>query len=286
VSLEVLSADGLVTIQDRGRVGYAHLGVPRAGALDGPAADLANRLVGNPDGTAVLEVTLAGVELRTDAALTFAVTGAECQVSSPGRWHSFGEPVTVPAGTVVTLGPARGGVRSYFAGAGGVNAEPVLGSRSTDTLAFVGPPLVEVGSRLPVGDSAGAPHPLDAPRTPPPSSVLRVLPGPRLDWFVPGSLDLLAREEYVVGPDSNRVGLRLRGALLRRRTADELPSEGLVSGAVQVPPDGQPVVLLHDHPVTGGYPVIAVVDSRDLPVCAQLRPGESVRFRLRDAPAR
>jgi biotin-dependent carboxylase-like uncharacterized protein len=190
--------------------------------------------------------------------------------------------VTVPAGTVVSLEPARTGVRTYLAVAGGIDVPPVLGSRSTDTLAFVGPPVVVPGTVLPVGESLGGPRPVDVPRLPAGRRMLRLHRGPRADWFVADALSLLAREEYVVTHDANRIGLRLRGPALHRTDATELASEGLVPGAVQVPPDGQPVILLHDHPVTGGYPVIAVVDSRDLPVCAQLRPGDALRFTAPD----
>lgn len=278
MTLTVLRADGLVTVQDQGRVGYAHLGVPRAGALDGPAAALANRLVGNPPDCAVLETTLAGITLRAGRALTLAVTGAECEVVVDGRHRPFGEPVSVAAGAEVLLGPARWGVRSYLAAAGGIDVAPVLGSRSTDTLAFVGPPVVVAGSVLPVGSPAAAPAPVDGHRPTRPEAVLRLHPGPRIDWFARDSLDRLAAASYAVGSDSNRIGLRLSGPALARAVDRELPSEGMVPGAVQVPPDGQPVVLLLDHPVTGGYPVVGVVDRADLARCAQLRPGDPVRF--------
>jgi biotin-dependent carboxylase-like uncharacterized protein len=286
MSVTVLRADGLVTVQDRGRIGYAHLGVPRAGALDGPAAELGNRLVGNLDGSAVLEVTLGGLALRTGRALTFAVTGAECDVRAGGRARAFAEPVTVPAGAEVSLGPARSGVRSYLAVAGGFDVAPVLGSRSTDTLAGLGPAVVVAGTVLPVGVSTGAPRPVDVRRDVLARSRVRLVPGPRLDWFAEDTVRRLTGGDYVVTADSNRIGLRLHGPGLNRVSAAELPSEGMVSGAVQVPPDGQPVVLLHDHPVTGGYPVVGVVVSADLPVCAQLRPGDALRFSLRDGAGR
>jgi biotin-dependent carboxylase-like uncharacterized protein len=195
-----------------------------------------------------------------------------------GRAVGLERPEWVPAGGVLRLGAPTSGLRSYVAVAGGVAVDPVLGSRSTDTLAWVGPPRVEAGAVLPVGAPAGPPRPAD-PRRPPLPGPLRVVPGPRDDWFVDEALEVLRTSAYVVAPDSDRVGLRLGGPPLRRSRSGELASEGMVLGADQVPPSGQPVVLLADHPVTGGYPVIGVVHPDDLWQCAQLRPGEEVRFR-------
>jgi biotin-dependent carboxylase-like uncharacterized protein len=274
---EVLDAGTLTTLQDLGRPGHAHLGVPRAGALDLPAAALANRLVGNDAAAAVLEVTFGGLALRAGAGRWVAVTGAPGPVSVDGaaRGHARGE--WVPAGATLRIGPPVTGVRSYVAIAGGIAVPPVLGSRSTDTLAWVGPPRVEAGAVLPVGEPAGQPRPLDTPR-PPRAGSLRLTVGPREDWFAADAVDLLCGTAYTVHADSNRIGLRLSGATLERARSGELPSEGMVLGAVQVPPSGQPVVFLADHPVTGGYPVIGVVDTDDLWQCAQLRPGDEVRF--------
>ncbi len=283
----VLEAPGLVTLQDDGRRGLAHLGVPRAGPLDRPAAALAGRLVGNGPGTAVLEVTVGGlvVQAGEGQGRWVAVTGAPCHVSIDGRARGHGRAEWVPAGAVLRLGPATSGVRSYLAVGGGWAVTPVLGSRSTDTLAWVGPPRVVPGATLPVGDRVGPPALVDvagdpAGRRPGAAPVLlRVAPGPRLDRFVPGTFERLCRTAYVVGAASDRVGLRLSGpGGLERADHCELASEGMVLGAVQVPPDGQPVVLLADHPATGGYPVVAVVRPDDLPALAQLRPGESVSF--------
>jgi biotin-dependent carboxylase-like uncharacterized protein len=269
-----------VTVQDAGRPGFAHLGVPRAGWLDEPAALLANRLVGNSAGEAVLEV-LGSLAVRADVSTWVAVTGARVRVAVDGRAVAFGEPVRVPAGALLALEPPTTGVRAYLAVAGGIEVEPVLGSRSTDTLAWVGPPRVEDGARLPVGVGAGRPQPLDTPRPPLPGAM-RLLCGPRADWFEGDPVGLLVSAAWAVSADANRIGLRLDGPALRRHAAyegRELASEGMVLGAVQVPPSGQPVVFLADHPVTGGYPVAAVVHPDDLWMCAQLRPGERVRFR-------
>ena len=277
MSITVLDPGALCTVQDRGRPGWAHLGVARSGALDAPAGALANRLLGNPPDAAVLETTLTGIRFRTSAPLWFAVTGAACAVRVAGRTVAYGAAVYAEPGAEVEVGPATDGVRSYVALAGGVDVPPVLGSRSTDTLAWVGPPRVEEGTELPVGPAPGRPRDHDTPR-PRSHGPLRLRPGPREDWFAPGSVAALCAATYTVDPDSNRVGLRLSGPPLERVRTDELASEGMVLGAVQVPPDGQPVVLLADHPVTGGYQVIGVVHPDDVPRCAQVRPGEQVRF--------
>lgn len=279
-ALTVLDPGPATTVQDRGRPGWAHLGVPRSGALDARSAALANRLVGNHEAAALLETTFGGVTLRAEAAMTLAVTGAEATVLVSGRERAFGEPVTVRAGEAITVGSPRWGVRSYVAVAGGVDVPPVLGSRSTDTLSGVGPPPLASGAVLPVGDPVGRPAAVDVTTAHRPRSPvrLRVHPGPRMAWFAdPGAL---FRAAYAVSEHSNRVGLRLRGPRLERgeSASAELPSEGIVLGAVQVPASGEPVVFLHDHPTTGGYPVLAIVSADDLDRCAQLRPGDLVQF--------
>jgi biotin-dependent carboxylase-like uncharacterized protein len=282
-SLTVVSAGPLTTVQDHGRLGLAHLGVPRAGALDRPAADLANRLLGNPADAAVLEVMLGGFAATADDGRWVAVTGAPCPVTVDREPVAHGEAVWLPPGGELRLGSPVTAVRSYVALAGGVDVEPVLGSRSTDTLAWVGPERVEDGAVLPLGRPSGEPQPHDTPRPGRPGP-LRVVPGPRDDWFDGDAVTQLCASAYDVTSESNRIGLRLEGAPLERRRDDELPSEGMVLGAVQVPPSGQPVVFLADHPPTGGYPVVGVVRAEDLWQCAQLRPGDQVRF-TPDRPA-
>ncbi|WP_193607127.1 biotin-dependent carboxyltransferase family protein [Nocardioides lijunqiniae] len=277
MSLHVRRTGPLATVQDRGRTGLAHLGVPRAGALDAPAAALANRLVGNGPDAAVVEVTFGGLELTADAGAWVAVTGAPVPVDVDGAARGHAGAAWLPSGSTLRLGTPREGVRSYVAVAGGVTVAPVLGSRSTDTLAWVGPPRLEPGAVLPVGPSTRGPAAHDTPRPPRPGP-LRVRPGPRADWFAPGTFAAMCRAPYVVGEASDRVGMRLEGPRLERVREGELPSEGMVLGAVQVPPSGLPVVLLADHPPTGGYPVPAVVEEDDLWRCAQLRPGDLVRF--------
>ncbi|MGW8747647.1 5-oxoprolinase subunit C family protein [Streptomyces sp. NPDC055794] len=279
-ALAVVRAGALTTVQDRGRPGHAHLGVPRSGALDAPAAALVNRLVGNPPEAAVLETTLTGCALRPRCAVTVAVGGAPCPVTVDGRPASWGAPVGVPAGALLDVGAAGSGVRSYVAVSGGVLAEQVLGSRSTDLLSGLGPPPLSDGMVLALGRPRGRHACVDvAPQPAPPAElVLRVTPGPRADWFTPEAVRAFTSRAYRVSAASNRIGLRVEGPPLERVRAGELPSEGMVLGAVQVPPDGRPVVFLADHPTTGGYPVIGVVRSRDLPAAAQAVPGTPVRF--------
>ena len=268
-------------VQDRGRSEFAAIGVPRSGAADAAAAGLANRLVGNADAAAVLEVTAGGLRIRAERTVLVAVTGAVAVVTVDGRPAPFGAPLTLAPGAMLALGVPPVGLRTYVAVRGGIAVPPVLGSRSTDTLSGLGPAPLAPGDRLPVGDLAAEEPFVDiAPVRPPsPVPVLRVLPGPRRAWLDPAAWTALTTQEWTVTADSNRVGLRLAGPQLTRARTDELPSEGLVAGAVQVPPDGAPVLFLADHPLTGGYPVLAVVVSADLPAAAQLRPGDGVRFR-------
>ncbi|MET8953253.1 5-oxoprolinase subunit C family protein [Streptomyces sp. NPDC004393] len=279
-ALSVVRAGALTTVQDRGRPGHAHLGVPRSGALDAPAAALVNRLVGNHPEAAVLETTFDGCAVRPRSAVTVAVGGAPCAVTVDGRPAPWGAPVHVPGGALLGLGRARSGVRSYLGVAGGVAVEPVLGSRSTDLLSGLGPPPLADGAVLSLGSPAGPPARVDTvPQPAPPAELLlRVTPGPRADWFTADAFRTLVTRAYRVSAASNRIGLRTEGPPLERARAEELPSEGMVLGAVQVPPDGRPVVFLADHPTTGGYPVIAVVRAADLAAAAQAAPGIPLRF--------
>ncbi|MBP2706605.1 biotin-dependent carboxyltransferase family protein [Microbispora sp. RL4-1S] len=280
--IEVLAPGPYATIQDLGRPGFAHLGVPRSGAADAPSLRLANRLVGNRDDAAGVELTFGGAALRFRGGGWVALTGAPCPVEVSGRPAGMDAPVWVPPEAVLRVGTPREGLRTYVAVRGGVRVERVLGSRSTDSLSGLGPPRLEAGTVLPVGTAAPAAIRVDhvPRRRPPRPPVVRVLPGPRDDWFVREALEILCAGPYEVTPASNRIGARLRGAPLARRVGGELPSEGMPLGAVQVPPEGQPIVFLADHPPTGGYPVIAVVAAADVPVVAQTRPGDLLGFRL------
>lgn len=279
-ALEVVRAGALTTIQDLGRPGHAHLGVTGSGALDRPAHRLANRLVGNPAGAATLETTLNGCAVRAGADVTVAVTGAPCPVTVDGRPAPWGAPVRVPAGSVVSAGTATHGVRSYLAFSGGVDVAPVLGSRATDLLSGLGPEPLTDGTLLPLGTAGGLPvhAPVLPCPGPPRDLVLPVVLGPRDDWFTARGLRTFASGTYRVSTSSNRIGLRVEGPPLERAGTGELPSEGMVTGAVQVPPDGLPVVFLADHPTTGGYPVIGIVPEEALAAAAQAAPGTALRF--------
>ncbi|MGW4749970.1 5-oxoprolinase subunit C family protein [Streptomyces sp. NPDC004290] len=276
----VVRAGALTTVQDLGRTGYAHLGVPRSGALDPAAARLVNRLVGNAEDAAVLETTVDGCALRPRCAVTVAVGGAPCPVRVDGRPAAWGTAVRVGAGSVLEVGSAVRGLRSYVALGGGIAVAPVLGSRSTDLLSGLGPAPLAEGAVLPLGAAVAVRGPVDAPPWPGPPDelVLRVRLGPREDWFTAPALRAFTTRAYRVSPTSNRIGLRVEGPALERAVPGELPSEGMVLGAVQVPPDGRPVVFLADHPTTGGYPVVAVVREADLGAAAQAVPGTRVRF--------
>jgi biotin-dependent carboxylase-like uncharacterized protein len=188
--------------------------------------------------------------------------------------------VQIAPGEVLRLRTPPHGLRTYLAVRGGIDAPPVLGSRSADVLAGITPLRIARGTVLPVGDSRGEGLAPGLGRDLTGEFVLRVLPGPRDGWFAAGSLDRLCSAPYEVTRDSNRVGLRLAGPTLDRAVTRELPPEGMVAGALQVPPDGKPVLFLADHPVTGGYPVIAVVAGADLGLAAQARPGRAIRFVL------
>jgi biotin-dependent carboxylase-like uncharacterized protein len=284
--IEVIAAGPLTTVQDLGRPGYAFLGVPPSGAADRGSLVRANRLVGNPDGAAALEVTFGGLWFRATASLTVAVTGAPCAARMNAAWP-------LEAGEEVRLGTPSRGLRSYVAVRGGLDVRPELGSRSTDVLSGLGPAALRRGDVIPIGGIpiGGIPvgHSVAGDASDPPGAgtaavlstvdepvTVPVTRGPRADWFTDEAWQVLVTAEYQVGMASNRIGIRLEGPPLARRVLTELPSEGLVRGAVQVASGGQPILFLADHPVTGGYPVIAVATSVD--AAAQARPGSTLRF--------
>jgi len=278
-SVEVVSSGPLTTIQDLGRPGWGHLGVPRSGAADRTSLVFANRLVGNGDGAAALETTLSGPRLLFDADTVIALTGATVHATAGDRPVPMDTAVTVAAGEVLKVGTAKAGLRTYIALAGGIDAPLTLGSAATDTLTGLGPASLHRGDVLKTrgGRVSGASAPTPLPAKPAKSALVVVL-GPRDDWFTDAAIDRFFAQQFSVTPASNRIGLRLEGPPLERSRGDELPSEAMVPGGIQVPPSGQPILLLADHPSTGGYPVIAVVVEDDLPRAAQLRPGQPVRF--------
>lgn len=291
--LEVLGVGPLSTVQDLGRTGYQELGVTRSGALDRAALSRANLLVGNDPAAAGLELSLGRLRALFHADAIVAVTGAPAPVTIADRPAELDAPQAIQAGEELRVGAPTRGLHVYLAVAGGIDVAPVLGSRSTDTLSGLGPPPLSRGARLPIGSahgrslapplSRGARLPIGSAQgrslAPPPvpesPARIRIRFGPRDDWFSDPAA--LIRNPYRLGT-SNRIGARLDGPALTRAIEGELPSEGLIPGAIQVPGDGKPIVFLADHPATGGYPVIAVVHPDDLAFVAQARPGANVVF--------
>jgi len=286
-AVEVVRTSLQLLVQDAGRPGYAALGVSASGAADRRAMRDANRAVGNATSAAVLE-SVGGVVLRFRGAGVAAVAGALGSLGLTGadgtvRSVTHGEPFATVDGDELALGHPERGLRYVIAVRGGLDADPALGSRAGDTLAGLGPAALAVGAVIPVGAAATTPVEPDAvPRDlPAPGDVveLEITLGPRDDWFTATALVVLTGQEWTVTPRADRVGIRLQGDVpLERSVSGELPSEGAVTGAIQVPPDGQPVLFLPDHPLTGGYPVIGALTDRSLDLAGQLAPG--VRLRL------
>lgn len=282
-SVEILEPGPLTLLQDLGRIGHLAVGVGRAGAADLGSYLLGGRLLGNVAGTPALEVTFGGLRLRASGDLLVCLTGASTPAHVDGRPVPRAALVEVRGGQVLTLGAPTAGLRTYVSVRGGFSVPGELGSVSTDTMSGLGPEPVHAGQVLSVGTRTEGFPILDAAGVPEPSTGvvdLEVMPGPRLDWFA--EPELLARTAWSVSSRSDRKGIRLEGDPLQRQAElreVELQSEGMVRGAIQVPPNGQPVLFLNDHPVTGGYPVIGVVRSASVDRAAQLQPGQTVRFR-------
>jgi biotin-dependent carboxylase-like uncharacterized protein len=280
MTMTILRPGPLTVLKDEGRPGHAGQGVAPSGAVDRTAYARANALVGNPRGAAALECTLGGLRVRFEVPATVVLTGTDAVLTVDGARTSVEEVVPVPAGAVVAVTMPRRGLRSYLAVRGGFAVTEVLGSRSTDRLSGIGPPRPAAGDVLPIG-----PAPDDKPGedgTPTAfleeDAPLEVDLGPRDDWFTDEAVETLLSAEFTVSPASDSVGLRLDGPVLARSRTEELPSEGVVRGSVQVPPDGHPIVFQADHPVTGGYPVIAVLTPASADRAGQARPGTRLRF--------
>ncbi|WCR09023.1 5-oxoprolinase/urea amidolyase family protein [Paracoccus fistulariae] len=285
--LTLLSTAFPIVFQDDGRPGQGGQGVSASGALDRAALHRANRAVGNPASAPALEITMGPVRLRADAAVTLALTGAADRVDliAGGQTLSVatGSAFAMDAGDELLIHSPRRGMRSYLALRGGFRVAPVLGSAATDTLAFIGPDPLTAGARLsPAGArsvAGAAAEPV--PDLPGPDDLvsLPVTLGPRADWFTPQMIDRFLTQEWRVSPQSSRVGIRLEGDQpLTREDSLELPSEGTETGAIQVPHSGQPVLFLADHPLTGGYPVIATLLPQALDLAGQIPPGARIRF--------
>lgn len=290
-AFEIRAAGLQALLQDGGRHGQAKQGVSASGAMDRRSLQAANRLVGNASDTACIEVAYGGFQLACRGDAVVAVTGAEGPVTltraDGAQWPlPRYQPVALAEGDVLALGEPTAGIRSYIAVRGGFDIAPVLGSLSSDTLARVGPAAIAVGDVLPVravsaGALVGEPEapPTDLP-TVREEVVLDIVLGPRTDWFTPDAVELLCGQAWTVTPQSNRVGIRLAGEeALARANHAELPSEGTARGSIQVPASGQPVLFLADHPLTGGYPVIASVATHHLDRAGQIPVNARVRFR-------
>lgn len=294
-----IDAPGLATlVQDAGRQGHTDWGVSPSGWADPAAAQAANRLVGNDPRAGVLENTAGGLSVTALRDMVLAVTGGRAELTVQGPTGRFPVPRDRPFALLkdhrLAIGPTTRGLRTYVGARGGIVVEPVLGSTSTDTLSKLGPEPLAKGDVLPVGPE---PHRAVAPYLPPvdlpdPEEVtdVHVSPGPRIDWFTDESLTTTEDTVWTITEESNRVGVRLArlsedaqplpSTLVRTPQARgrELPSEGIVAGAVQVPPNGNPVVFMSDHPVTGGYPVMGVVEPEGLRLLAQAAPGQRIRL--------
>lgn len=278
--IEVVRSGMLDLVMDPGRPGYRAQGVPEGGAADAAALLLANRLVGNPERAAGLEILLRGPLLRFPQGARLALAGAPMPARLDGAAVSWGLSFKVPPGGELELGTAEKGLRAYLAVAGGIAVPPVMGSRSTFLPSGFGGwrgRALAAGDLLPLGLAppvrAGR---LVASR---PQAALRLLPGPQLGGFDDASIKALVSAGFAVSADSNRLGLRLVGPALNH-AGGGLASQGVLPGAIQVPPHGQPIILGWDGPVTGGYPVIAGVIAADLPRLGQVRPGDVLNFRF------
>jgi biotin-dependent carboxylase-like uncharacterized protein len=283
-ALEVLATGPLALVQDLGRPGHAAMGVGRSGAADRGSFQLGARLLAQDYTAAGIEVTFGGLAVRAHGEVLLALTGAPAPATVGGAEVAHLAPFVLSDGHTLRLAVPRVGLRTYLSVRGGVDVPPVLGSRATDMLSGVGPAPLKVGDVLPVGPSPSTFPNVDvAPvrSTTYGPVAIRALLGPRADWLADARL--LASTPWTVSNRSDRVGIRLEGRALRRhesRLGQELLSEGMVRGSIQVPPDGQPVLLLADHPVTGGYPVAAVVKDAYVDLAAQALPGQTLLISL------
>lgn len=272
----------LTTVQDLGRWGHQHLGVPVAGPMDWYSHRLANRLVGNSDEDAALEVTLIGPELTSNGDVVCAVAGAAFELTCGDRPVLSNAPFVLPRGARLRFRSRAAGARATLAVAGGIDVDPVLGSRATSLISRTGPfggRALTAGDVLPVGRRSQASRvsarPLSLPRG---GTRLRVVLGPHHDRFTEDAVRALTSTRYTVTQDSNRMGYRLDGAALSRHEASEMLSDATPVGSLQVPPSGLPILLMADRQTTGGYPKIATVITADLPLAGQLAPGDWVEF--------
>jgi KipI family sensor histidine kinase inhibitor len=287
----ILAAPMPAVFQDLGRFGQTGQGVSASGALDRTAFNAASRIVGNPANTPCLELTLGGFSFESTARAVIGVAGAACTITVKSAQYTFEAhpyaPISIEPGDTVTFGHPERGMRCYLAVRGGFKVDPVLGSASTDTLAAVGPQAVTTDSILSLKDEKTSLASVSIDEIPafdlPQAGdivTLDVVLGPRTDWFTQEGLDTLTGQLWQVTPQSSRVGIRLSGDVpVERKGNAELPSEGTVTGAIQIPHSGQPVLFLADHPLTGGYPVIGAVADYHLDLAGQIPVTAKIRFR-------
>ena len=272
---------GFLTLQDQGRIGYANIAVPTSGAFDQKSHQLANRLIGNFPNACAIESLRGSFEFSTDSELVISATGAPTSVQVDGREHEMFRSIFVPAGSVVSVSPGSIGMRTYLAIRGGIVGNQIMGSSSYDELSQIGTPPIKPGDKFSVENQVAGSITGDYI----PGSVitglntveLEAMPAPRWSGF--SNSDILFTSEYQVTSSVNRVGLRLSGPALVWNSESRLASEGVVTGAIQIPVDGMPLIFGPDHPTTGGYPVVAVVSRNSLDLLAQTAPGTVVRFK-------
>jgi biotin-dependent carboxylase-like uncharacterized protein len=275
------AVSGFVTLQDQGRIGFANIAVPTSGAFDQGSHQLANRIVGNFPGACAIEVLRGALNFATDADLVIAITGAPASVQVNGKQYDMSRAIFVSADSIVSITPGTQGLRTYLAFRGGIAGNAVMGSLSYDQLSQIGTPPIKSGDTLKITNQvAGSISGEYFPSTFASSKAeveLEAMPAPRWSGF--GNGQTLFESEYHVTESINRVGMRLNGPELIWNSKERLASEGVITGAIQIPVDGKPLIFGPDHPTTGGYPVIAVVSRRSLNVLAQTTPGTKVRFR-------
>lgn len=281
-ALTIVRPGMLTTVQDLGRWGHQHLGVPVAGPMDWYSHRVANRLVGNPDEAAALEITLLGPEITSNADVTCAAAGAAFEMSVGDRQVPMNAAFVLRRGERLRFRGRSGGARAMLAVAGGIDVEAVLGSRATSLISRMGPfggrPLA-AGDVLPVATlpplERRTPRALPLPRG---GARLRVMMGPHDLRFTDAACLSLRSERYFVTQESNRMGYRLDGAVLAAADSTDMLSDATPIGSLQVPPSGLPILLMADRQTTGGYPKIATVITADLPLAGQLAPGDWIEF--------
>lgn len=283
--LKLLSPGLLTTVQDLGRRGLQADGIPEAGAIDAAALRIGNRLTGNHESAAGLEITLLGPALEAQAPMVVALTGADLAPQRNGCPAPMWEAFALEPGDRLTFAGLQSGCRCYLAVAGGIDVPPVLGSRSSDLLGKVGLPPLKGGALLPVSGEALPPADLVGRRLPqelrpvyPAELTVRVVPGPQDDHFRPDAYPIMAGSAYLVSPRSDRMGVRLEGPILPHAAGADIISDGMPLGGIQVPPDGKPIVLLRGRQTMGGYAKIGVVISPDVDRIGQVPPGGRLRF--------